>query len=212
MPAGRRALIVIDVQNEYVAGPLEVQHPDRTTSIRRIAQAIDAADAAGIPVAAVQHEYPEDAPLFARGSSAWELQPEIAERALPTWARSTKDVGTVFADEGLVAWLRENDVETVTLVGYMTNNCVLASAAGAEPLGFAVEVLSDATGAVHLANDAGSASARQVHETLMVLLHSNFAAVATTDAWEAAVAAGEPLPKSDLPSSALRGRAEVGAS
>ncbi|WP_156761177.1 isochorismatase family protein [Microbacterium karelineae] len=209
MTAGRRALIVIDVQNEYVDGPLEVQHPDRSGSIRAIARAIDAATAAEIPIAAVQHEYPEGAPLFARGSAGWDLQPEVAARVTPAWARSTKSVGTVFADEGLVAWLRENDVDTVTLVGYMTNNCVLASAAGAEPLGIAVEVLSDATGAIHLANAAGSASARQVHETLMVLLHSNFAAVATTEEWEGALAAGEALPKSDLVASALSGREEA---
>ena len=40
-----------------------------------------------------------------------------------------------------------------------------------------------------------------------MLLHSNFAAVATTDAWVAAVAAGEALPKSDLGTSAMQGRA-----
>ena len=88
----------------------------------------------------------------------------------------------------------------------MTNNCDLATAAAAEPLGITVELLSDASGAVHLANDAGTVSARQLHETLMVLLHSNFAAVATTDDWAAAVAAGTTLPKGDLGSSAVHGQ------
>lgn len=99
------------------------------------------------------------------------------------------------------------DVHAVTLVGYMTNNCVLASAADAEPLGFAVEVLSDATGAIDLANDVGRAPAQQVHETLMALLHSNWAAVADTTAWTTALQAGDPLDKSDLVTSADRGRA-----
>ena len=53
-------------------------------------------------------------------------------------------------------------------------------------------------------------SADQLHETLLVLLHSNFAAVATTEAWTAAVAAGEPLPKSDLGTSATQGRTAFG--
>jgi hypothetical protein len=79
--------------------------------------------------------------------------------------------------------LREQGIDTITLSGYMTNNCVIASAASAEPLGFTVEVLRDATGAIDLANDAGTASARQVHETLMALLHSNWAAVTDTAAW-----------------------------
>ena len=55
----------------------------------------------------------------------------------------------------------KTDVDTVTLVGYMTNNCVLASAVEAEFLGFTTEVLSDATGAINLANDAGFATLKQ---------------------------------------------------
>ena len=43
-----------------------------------------------------------------------------------------------------------------------------------------------------------------------MLLHSNFAAVATTQAWTAAVEAGEALPKSDLGTSATQGRAVFG--
>ncbi len=42
--------------------------------------------------------------------------------------------------------------------------------------------------------------------TLMVLLHSNFAAVATTRQWIDALESGEPLDKSNLVVSALSGR------
>lgn len=103
------------------------------------------------------------------------------------------------------------DVDTVTLVGYMTNNCDLASAAGAEELGFDVEIISDATGAIHLANAAGKASAEDVHNTLMALFNSNFAAVATTDAWIEATAAGAGLDKDNLVNSAIEGRNAFGA-
>ena len=40
----------------------------------------------------------------------------------------------------------------------------------------------------------------------MVLLHSNFAAVSTTDAWVDAVRSGDALPKNDLATSATQGR------
>jgi len=50
-------------------------------------------------------------------------------------------------------------------------------------------------------------SAEVLHETLMVLLHSNFAAVGTTESWTAAVRSGDALPKSDLGTSAMQGRA-----
>jgi hypothetical protein len=67
-------------------------------------------------------------------------------------------------------------------------------------------VLSDATGAIPLSNHTGSASAEQVHETVMTLLSSNWAAVATTDAWIDAVRAGADLPRSNLAESAMAGR------
>lgn len=100
---------------------------------------------------------------------------------------------------------RENDIDTITLVGYMTNNCILSSAAECEARGLVAEVLSDATGAIHIANDAGSVDAKTVHITLMALLNSNFAAVGTTDAWTAALSDGGALPKSDLGTSAVVG-------
>ncbi|MCH1881426.1 isochorismatase family protein [Agrococcus sp. ARC_14] len=206
-----RALIIIDVQNEYFDGPvLPIQHPARDGSLAKIVDAIDAAERARMPIVAVQHELPEDAPVFAKGSAAHAVHDAVEARATDAWLRSSKAVASVLADDALVARLREQQVDTLTLVGYMTNNCVLGTAAAAEPMGFAVEVLSDATGAIHLANEAGSASAQQVHETLMVLLHSNFAAVATTAAWTDAVQADAVLPKSDLGTSAAQGRAAFG--
>lgn len=73
-----------------------------------------------------------------------------------------------------------------------------------ELLGFAVEVLSDATGAIDLTNEAGSVSTRQVHETLMPLLHSDLAA--DTDTWSLALQTGNPLNRGDLVTSAAQGR------
>ncbi|WP_311764440.1 isochorismatase family protein [Arthrobacter ipis] len=127
----------------------------------------------------VQHELPAEATVFASGSVAWQNHPEVTAHENAAAKRISKQFSSIFADTDLESWLREQGIDTVTLVGYMTNNCVIASAAAAEPLGFAVVVISDATGAIDLANDAGAALARAVHETLMVLLHSNWAAVPT---------------------------------
>ena len=93
----------------------------------------------------------------------------------------------------------------------MTNNCVIASAAEAETHGIAVEVLSDATGAISISNDAGEVDARTVHETLMAVLHSNFAAVASTQTWMSALTDARSLAKDNLPASALAGAARFRA-
>ncbi|SDE04882.1 isochorismatase family protein [Nocardioides lianchengensis] len=205
--APRRALIVVDVQQEYDDGVLQIQHPPRATAVANVVRALDVAEQQGLPVVVVQHELPEGAPVFAVGSSSWALHPDVERRLQPSWKRVSKDRSSVFAGTDVAAWLAERDVDTITIVGFMTNNCDLATAASAEELGLAAEVLSDATGAIHLANEAGKVSAEQLHEALMVLLQSNLAAVASTDAWVAAVEAGAPLVGSDLGTSATQGRA-----
>lgn len=205
MTAPRRALVIVDVQQQYFDGPLEIQYPPHTDSLPRIAQAVDAATAAGLPVAVVQHAMGEGAPVFDPTRPGFALHPEVESRRTPAWESVVKEHGSVFAGTDVLAWLRQHDVDTITLIGYMTNNCVLASSVEAEGLGIAVEVLADATGAVHLANDAGSADAETVHRTLMTLLHSNWAAVADTSTWSAAVQAGRALPQGDLGSSAGAG-------
>jgi nicotinamidase-related amidase len=205
MSTPRRALILVDIQQQYFSGPLEIQFPPHHESIVMIGKAIDAAAEAGIPIAAIQHSAGEGAPVFAPGTPEFTLHPEIEDRRKDSWKTVVKHYGSVYADTDLAAWLRENDVDTVTLVGYMTNNCILASAVEAEYIGFATEVLSDATGAINLANDAGFADAKTVHTTLMALLNSNWAAVSTTDAWVDALGAGSALERSDLGSSAVAG-------
>ena len=197
-----RAVILIDVQREYFDGPLAVKYPPVEDSLANILRAIDAAEAAGIPIAIVEHRAPEGFPVFAAGSEGQRLHPDVAARATDEWKAAVKSVASVFPETDLADWLADNGVDTITLVGYMANNCVLGTAADAEPRGIAVEVLSDATGAIPLSNSAGSASAQQVHETLMALLNSNFAAVATAGDWAAAVAAGEALVGSNLVESA----------
>lgn len=206
MTSPRRALIIIDAQQEYFDGQLLIQHPPRDESIARIRDAVSTADRADVPVVIVQHEYPADTPVFAAGSATVANHPLIREVENTAAKRIVKNYSSIFAGTDLEVWLRDNDIDTITVVGYMTNNCVLASAAAAEPLGIAVEVLSDATGAVDLANDAGAAGARQIHETLMALLHSNWAAVADHRTWSAATVAGTSLAKSDLFTSATQGR------
>jgi len=206
MSTPRRALIIVDAQQQYFEGILAIEHPPRDRSIARIAEAFDVASSSEVPVVIVQHELPEGAPVFAAGSDVHRLHPEIEQRADAASKRVSKSVASIFEGTGLTDWLRAEGVDTITLTGYMTNNCVLASAAAAEPLGFTVEVLSDATGAIPLSNANGSASAAQVHETVMTLLDSNWAAVATTADWITAVQAGTPLSGSNLAESAIAGR------
>jgi nicotinamidase-related amidase len=210
MSTPKRALIVVDVQQQYFGGLLEIQYPPHTESLPQITRAIDAAHAAGIPVVAVQHTMGDEAPVFNPTTPGYLLHPEVEARRTDEWKSVVKQFSSVFAGTDVASWLREGGIDTVTLVGYMTNNCILASSVEAESHGFAAEVLSDATGAVHLANEAGSIDAKTVHTSLMALLNSNLAAVADTATWSAAVTAGESLAAPDLGASAAAGAQHAG--
>lgn len=212
MNTPRRALILVDVQQEYFAGPLEIRFPPHADSLPRITAAIDAATAAGIPIVAVQHQAGAGAPIFDPATEGFALHPEVASRLGAETKTITKQYGSVFAGTGLADWLRAGGIDTVTLVGYMTNNCIIASAADAQTHGLAAEVLSDATGAIHIANAAGVVDAETVHTTLLALLHSNFAAVASTQDWVQAIADGAPLDRDNLVRSAVTGAERQGSS
>jgi len=191
-----RALIVIDVQNEYVTGNLLIEYPPVESSLRNIARAMDAARDAGIPVVVVQHDAPETSPLFAKGSTAWELHPVVAER--PADHRINKTMASVFTGTDLSSWIADHDIDTLTIIGYMTHNCDASTIFHASHDGLSVEFLSDASGSPSYENAAGKASAEEIHRVFSTVFHSNFAAVATTDDWLAAVRAGRALEKDNV--------------
>lgn len=196
MSAPRRALLVIDVQNEYFTGQLRIAHPPVSESLPNIVHAMDAAHAQGVPVVVVQHTMPVDAPVFAEGSQGWALHPDVAAR--PRDHHLLKTRPSVFAGTELAAWLAARQIDTITVVGYMTHNCNASSVFEAFHRGLHVEVLGDASGALPYANAAGQASAEEIHRVFSVVFHSNFAAVANTDAWIAALQAGQALPLDNI--------------
>ncbi|GAA0376750.1 cysteine hydrolase family protein [Microbispora corallina] len=191
-----RALIVIDVQNEYFTGSLPIAHPPREESLAAILRAMDAAGRNGVPVVVVRHTAPESSPLFARGSHGWELRGEVAGRRYRHLVDKAK--ASAFHETGLRDLLAGLGVDTLAVAGYMTQNCDESTARDAFHLGFAVEFLSDATGTVPLANAAGSRTAEEVHESVLVVMQSNFAAVTTTDRWIEAVEARLPIPRPSI--------------
>ena len=177
----RRALVVIDVQNDYDGGNLAIQHPPFTETVANVARAMDAAAAAAIQIVVVRQMAPETSPIFAKGSHGGEMHPEIARRAHDHYVEKT--LPSAFAGTDLEAWLRANAIDTIAIAGYMTHNCDLSTIIHAMHMGFAVEFLSDASGSVPYANSAGYASAEDIHRVVSVVLQSRFAAVLRTAEW-----------------------------
>lgn len=176
----KRALLVIDVQNEYFTGQLPVTYP--LGSLDNIVKAIAVAHEKDVPVIVIQHTSPqEDAKTFRKGTMEWELHPTIARQTYDHLVE--KSLPGSFTGTDLESWLRERDVDTLVISGYMTQMCCDTTARQAVHLGFAVEFLSDATGTLPVSNYAGTVTAEELHTAILVTQAMRFAKVLTTEEW-----------------------------
>ncbi len=192
--APRRALVLIDVQNDYDGGALAISHPPFAESIGNIARAMDAAHANGVPIVAVRQMAPPTSPYFTTGTRGGELHDAVGSRPYDHFIE--KKLPSAFAGTDLETYLRANGIDTITIAGYMTHNCDLSTIIHAVHMGFEVEFLSDATGSLAYVNSAGSASAEEIHRVMSVVFQSRFAAVCATRDWIAHMADGT-RPKRD---------------
>jgi len=173
------ALVVIDVQNEYVTGGLPIVHPPVEGSLERIGAAIDAANRAGLPVVLVRHsETDETSGIFVLGTPAWQLHDSVSSR--PHVAVVDKTLPGSFTGTGLDALLAEHGVDHVVIVGYMTHMCVDTTTRQAMHLGLDVTVLDDATGTINVSDDLPAAL---VHRVELGILGDGFATVTSTSDW-----------------------------
>lgn len=207
--APRRALIVIDVQNEYVSGDLPIEYPPVQDSLRHIGQAMDAARAAGVPVVVVQQDAPADSPLFAHGSPGWQLHEVVAAR--PRDHLILKRLPSAYTGTDLQDWLAARGIDTLAVAGFMTHNCNASTIVHALHQGLRVEFLADASGAVPYENAAGRASAEEIHRVFSVVFQARFAAVQATADWIAALQGGPAMAGDNIYASNQRARRSQGA-
>jgi nicotinamidase-related amidase len=178
-----QALIVIDVQNEYVTGGLPIAHPPVEGSLERIGTAIDAARAHGLPVVVVRHTEPDPSGgLFVSGTPAWELHHVVASRAHDVVIDKT--LPGSFTGTALQDWLTQRGIDSLVVAGYMTHMCVDTTTRQAMHLGLDVTVLDDATGTIDVSDDLPAAL---VHRVELGVLGDGFATVTSTAGWLAAL-------------------------
>jgi len=178
-----RALLVIDVQNEYFTGALPITHP--VGHLENILRVMDAARGK-MPAVVVQHHFPDPSkPFFQKGTPGWALHPEVAGR--PRDLLVEKTMPGSFTGTGLEDWLRSNGITTVTVAGYMTHMCCDTTAREAVHRGFTVELLSDAMGTLALSNSAGSVTAEELHRSILCAQQMLLSEVLSSDEWIARV-------------------------
>ena len=171
------ALIIIDMQ-KGMASPAagERNNPQAEVQIGALLQRWRELDAI---VVHVRHVSTTPGSLFWPGQAGVEFQEALAP--LGNAHVLEKNVPCAFVNTGLERWLRVRSVEAVVIVGVSTNNSVEASARTAGNLGFATEVVADATFAFAKTDYAGNRrSADEVHAMALANLEGEYAAVTRT--------------------------------
>jgi nicotinamidase-related amidase len=175
-----RALVVIDVQREYFEGALPIRHP--VGHLDTILEVMDAAKKANIPTVVVRHHQPDpQSPIFRNGSDMWQLHDEVEAR--PRDVLIDKQLPGSFTNTPLQQFLKERGVDTVCIAGYMTQVCCDTTARQAFHRGYKVEFLRDATGTLDVENKAGSVTAEQLHESILVAQQMFMSDVIDKETW-----------------------------
>jgi len=160
-----KALIVIDIQNDYFPGgrfPLE----GADEALQHAVGLIEKARSNNALVIAVQHLAPVGAPFFETGSKGAELHPAI-EAALHGAPMVTKHEADSFLGTNLAALLQQHAVGEIHLVGMMTQHCVTHTALSPAAAGYSVTVHGDACAAPTRALSALALSGLRARHTVV---------------------------------------------
>ena len=140
----KRALIVIDVQNEYFPGGAWAL-PDAEKALPNILRLIGRARDAGDPVVFIQHVAPETSPVFAKGSPGGQLHSQLP--VVEGDRTFQKAHPSSFQETGLQDWLQGAGMESVDVCGFMTQMCCDTTTREAYEKGYTVRLFSDACAA-----------------------------------------------------------------
>ncbi len=174
----KRAIIVVDIQNDYFPGG---KNPlvgiDKAAA--NAASVIDHARANGDEVIHVRHEFlSPDAPFFIAGSEGSQISTAVAPQ--PGETVVTKNHPSSFHGTGLDQMLRDRGISDVVIVGAMSHMCIDATTRASADSGFATTVVHDACATCDVAFDGKTVRAEDVHTAMMAALAFAYAQVVST--------------------------------
>jgi biuret amidohydrolase len=191
----KTALIVVDMQNDFVAPGAPMQSPAGLAMVPQLQRVLACCRESGIPVTYTAHVHRPNgcdlgllghAPPIARrealvaGSAGAAIFPEIAPR--DDEIVISKHRFSAFYGTDLEIILRGLGVTTVVITGVTTENCCHATARDAFFRDFQVIFLSDATATSDYPDlGYGSLSADEVHRATLVILARDTADVIPTE-------------------------------
>ncbi|WP_196774269.1 cysteine hydrolase family protein [Rhodovulum sp. MB263] len=176
-----KALILVDVQNEYFAdGKLPL--PDMDEALTHIEALLTCFRSSRLPIFHIQHFGLTEGGPFSLGSPGAELHDRVKPRLgmQPPEIVIPKYYTNGFRMTWLAAALQGSGVTEVVVAGAMVQNCIDATVRAADDFGFKVTVASDACAAAPVTlKDGQIIEAATAHDVVLAAL-SNVADVRPT--------------------------------
>jgi nicotinamidase-related amidase len=168
------SLVLIDLQNEYLAGPIAL--PGAETAMANSARLLASARDAGSPVFHVAHRG-KPGGLFdrnaERGAIAASVAPLASEQVIE------KELPNAFAGTDLRDRLATTGRKNIILAGLMTHMCISSTARAALDLGFRVTIDASACATRDLPDGrGGTIGAQTIHDVALAELSDRFAIIA----------------------------------
>ncbi|KAH3680883.1 hypothetical protein WICMUC_000026 [Wickerhamomyces mucosus] len=172
-----KALIIIDLQNDYFPGGKFTLVNIKEAS-ENAAKVLKYARENGIKVIHVRHEsLKSNAPLFEKGTSGTIInsvvQPLESEVVI-TKNHPNSFLGTNLSDE-------LGDIKDLIIVGAMTNICIQGTTRHASEIGYNVTVVSDAVTTRDFEFDGVVVPAKYVHASTLATLAFGYASIVKTE-------------------------------
>ena len=171
-PLQTSALVLVDCQNTYREGVMELQGVE--AALDEAALLLAAARHAGIPIFHIQHDaglgtpYDISAPI---GAIADKVAPQANEPII------IKHFPNSFVGTDLEMQLKATGCQQVIVAGFMTHMCINSTARGAFSLGFAPVVVAGATATRDLPINGEVVPAAALQSASLVALADLFALV-----------------------------------
>ncbi|CAF0936162.1 unnamed protein product [Rotaria sordida] len=174
-----RALLVVDIQNDYFPGGLWTLY-GMDAAADNAARILAAARTSGDLIVYIRHEFTTNAaPFFKPGSTGAQIHPKVQN--LKDEYVVVKYYTNSYRETNLKDILDRHGIRQVVICGAMSQNCIDAVTRASFDFGYDCTVIHDACAARDLEFNGMPIPAKYVHAAFMAALQFAYAKTISTD-------------------------------
>ncbi len=175
----KKALLIIDIQNDYFEGGANPLTGSLETSVNA-KRLLDDFRNKSLPVIHIQHfSTRPDSTFFIPDTNGVEIHENV--RPISGEKVIAKNYPNSFRETDLLDYLQSNHIADLVICGMMTHMCVDATTRAAKDFGFTCEIIGDACATRNLVIQGESVAANEVQNSFLAALNYFYSTVKSTN-------------------------------